>query len=308
MDGARGLDAKSNHPLLLQLNLQRSEFPMAEQAHDQGSQIPTSGSVLGVDVGFSPTRRSSAVCRLDWNATEIELTIDRFKALEPERSAVITSVADRRLIVAAFDGPLRSDLEVIGRYRLAEELLTRRLRPFIGKPGQASAPVGKKLNDAANICAKIILGLDLVSASVHDHAIHAKAIVEAFPSSFLGMLIDDPKSLSARRGDRSDNFFVHLSGVGLLNGLIEHHLPSRHLTEPFSAITNHDDRAAVVCALTALAVAAGDYVVVGDDDGWIVLPPRSFIRPWAWKLLQQNAQQGGLEWRHQKAAPVSSRT
>ena len=270
---------------------------MAEQTHDQDGELPAAGSVLGVDVGYSAKNRSSAVCRLDWNATEIKLTIDRFRALEPERFDVLSAVADRRLIVAAFDGPLRSDLKVIGKFRLAEKLLTLRLRPFIGKPGQASAPVGKQLNAAANECAEIVLGLDLVNASVHDHAIHSVAIVEAFPSSFLGVLIEDPKSLSARRSKRSDDFFVHLAKEGLLNRLIEHHLPGRQLTKTFNTITNHDDRAAVVCALTALAVAAGDYVVVGDkNDGWIILPPRSFIRPWAWTLLQQNAQQGGLEW------------
>jgi predicted RNase H-like nuclease len=281
---------------------------MAEQTHDQVGQIPVSGSVLGVDVGFSPTRRSSAVCRLDWNATEINLTINRFRALEPERSAVLSAVADRRqLLVAAFDGPLRSDLEVIGRYRLAEKLLTRVFWRSIGKPGQASSPVGKKLNEHANECAKIILKLDLVGASAHDHAIHRTAIVEAFPTSFLGLLIDDPKSLSARRGDRSDSFFIHLAENGLLISLIKHHLPGRHLAQPLSTITHHDDRAAVVCALTALAVAAGDYVVVGDDDdGWIVLPPRSLIRQWAWKLLQQNAQQRGLEWRPEGRHPIAS--
>jgi len=258
-----------------------------------------SGSVLGVDVGFSESRRSSAVCRLDWNATEISLCIDRFRAREPERPKILSAVADRPLMVAAFDGPLRSDLEIIGKYRLAEQHLTRGLGPFIGKPGQASAPVGKSLNAAANTCAKIILELGLVDASVHDHAIHPRAIVEAFPSSFLGVLIDDPKSLSTRRGDRSDNFFVHLAEMGRLNSLIEHLLPGRRLERSLSTITNHDDRAAVVCALTALAVAAGDYVVVGDnDDGWIVLPPRSLIRGWAWELLEQNAQQQrGLEWR-----------
>jgi hypothetical protein len=270
---------------------------MAEQTHNQVSQIPVSGSVLGVDVGYSPKKRSSAVCRLDWDATEIKLTIDRFRALEPERSQALRIVAHRPLMVAAFDGPLRSGLDIIGRYRLAEQLLSRGLPPFIGKPGQSSSPVGKRLNAHANKCAEIILDLGLVGASVHDHAIHPAAIVEAFPTSFLGLLIDDPKSLSASRGDRSDKFFVHLAEKGLLNSLIEHLLPGRHLAETLGMITNHDDRAAVVCALTALAVAAGDYVAVGDKkDGWIVLPPRSFIRPWAWPLLQQNAQQqGGLE-------------
>ena len=51
----------------------------------------------------------------------------------------------------------------------------------------------------------------------------------------------------------------------------------------------HDDRAAFVCALTAVCVAAGDFVAVGDDDGWIVLPPRRFIQPAQWSLLVANA-------------------
>ena len=51
---------------------------------------------------------------------------------------------------------------------------------------------------------------------------------------------------------------------------------------------NHDDRAAFICALTALSVAAGDYTAVGDDDGWIVLPPVAFVVPWARELLIAN--------------------
>jgi hypothetical protein len=51
------------------------------------------------------------------------------------------------LTAAAFDGPLRSGLDLIGRYRVAERMLTRRLQPHIGKPGQSSAPVGKLLNE-----------------------------------------------------------------------------------------------------------------------------------------------------------------
>ena len=74
--------------------------------------------------------------------------------------------------------------------------------------------------------------------------------------------------------------------------------PGYHLEKPFGAVENHDERAAVVCALTALCVAAGEYTVVGDrQDGWILLPPRSLIQPWAWTLLQENAVIGGLEYR-----------
>lgn len=60
-----------------------------------------------------------------------------------------------------------------------------------------------------------------------------------------------------------------------------------------AAVTNHDDRAALVCALSALAVVAGDFVAVGDDDGWIILPPRAFIQPAQWALLAANASEQG---------------
>jgi hypothetical protein len=235
------------------------------------------------------------VCRLDWNLTAFALSVERFHASELERLLVLRRVADRPILAAVFDGPLRSDLEVIGRYRVAERLLTRKLRPLIGKPGQASSPIGRRLNSHANACAKIVLKIGVVGDAMHDHAIHAYAIVEAFPTSFLGLLIENPINLQARRGDRSDNFYVAQSG-GLVN-LLLHLLPGRCHVKLFDTIANHDDRAAVVCALTALCVGASDYTVVGDEDGWIVLPPHSLIQPWAWERLSKIAQQVGLEWR-----------
>lgn len=247
------------------------------------------GSVLGIDVGSSPSRRSSAVCRLDWSATELTWAIDRFRATEPERSGTIRRVAGRtQLLAAAFDGPLRTGLDVIGRYRVAERMLTRRLGPLIGKPGQSSTPVGKALNGAANACVTVVLEHCEVSASGHDHPIHHKAVVEAFPSAFLGLMIKDPAALNARRGDRSDTFYKHLCETGGLVGLLVHLLPGRRVTD-LDLITNHDDRAALVCAATALCVAAGEFVAVGDHNGWIILPPADLIQPWAMSLLVANA-------------------
>lgn len=53
-------------------------------------------------------------------------------------------------------------------------------------------------------------------------------------------------------------------------------------------VVNHNDRAALVCAL---GVATGDFVAVGDDDGWIILPPRGFIQSVQWTLLNDNARE-----------------
>lgn len=131
---------------------------MTEMDHDERPALPPTGAVLGVDVGFSPTRRSSAVCRLEWDEHRIAWTIRRFCAQPEEQEEVIRAVAGcGRLEAAAFDGPLRSGFDEIGRYRVAERMLTRRLGARIGKPGQSSTPVGKKLNHAANDCANVVL-------------------------------------------------------------------------------------------------------------------------------------------------------
>lgn len=253
--------------------------------------IPDRGSVLGIDVGFSPRRRSSAVCRLDWTPTEISWEIDRFRALDQDRQEAVTRVAGSKTIsCVAVDGPMRRNFDLIGRYRIAEQMLTRQLFRLIGKPGQSSSPVGRSLNTHANACAKAAMALGTLLPASHKVKIDALAIVEAFPSSFLGFLIEDPKSLSASRSDRSDTFFVHLVSSGGIDRLMNRLLPGRRFTYSLEALTNHDDRAGLVCAFTALCVECGDYSAVGDTDGWIILPPRAMIRDWGWRLLEANAE------------------
>jgi hypothetical protein len=115
--------------------------------------------------------------------------------------------------------------------------------------------------------------------------------LKAFPSAFMGVMLEDPSSLSARRGDRSDIFFQHLARTDGFQRLLEHLLPGRAIALPLEDVTNHDDRAALVCAFTALAVAADDFVAAGDQDGWIMLPPQAILRDWAVKDLQANARE-----------------
>ena len=249
------------------------------------------GSVVGVDIGCSPKRRSSAICRLNWTETTVSCSIKRFRAVEPERESTIAeSVGGGEILAAAFDGSLRRGLDIIGHYRSAERLLTRRLGSLIGKPGQSSTPIGKLLNHHANVCVGHVLAHGVVSDAVHATPIHAKAVAEAFPSSFLGLMIADPAALAASRSDRSDIFFRHLTAAGTIQALLAHCLPGRRLEADPEKIVNHDDRAAFVCALTALCLVAGDYVAVGDvEDGWIILPPQRFIQPAQWHLLSLNA-------------------
>jgi len=261
-----------------------------------GGAISNTGAVLGVDIGWAPKDSTTCVCRLDWTLTAVSFVCSC--APLGGRRDLLCDFADRKLLVAAFDGPLRGDLAIIGHYRSAEHLLTERLGQRIGKPGQSSTPVGKLLNFHASECARILLAIRKVGDAAHDHAIHSAAIVEAFPSSFLGVLIEDPEDLRVNRASRSDIFYRHLAQSGRLHALVEYLLPDRSLKTSFTKVTHHDESAAAICALTALCVAAGHYTVVGDKThGWIVLPPRSFIQPWAWMMLERNARRGGLEFR-----------
>jgi len=280
---------------------------MTETDHDGRPALPPTGSVLGVDVGFSLNRRSSAVCRVDWDEHRITWVIKRFRGLPDEREATILKVAGpARLEAAAFDGPLRSGFDEIGRYRVAERMLTRRLGARIGKPGQSSTPVGKKLNHAANDCANVVLhGCDLAPAT-HTVRIDDKAVVEAFPGAFLGLLLADPSALRVKRANRSDLFFRHLAEDGTLQKILAHLLPGRNTLFPLAGVTNHDDRAALVCALSALCVAAGDYTAVGDADGWIMLPPPRFVQGWAWADLKANACEEAPGCLHQCPPPSMS--
>ena len=50
----------------------------------------------------------------------------------------------------------------------------------------------------------------------------------------------------------------------------------------------------MVCALTALCVAIGDFTAVGDNcDGWIILPPKRKFTEWAWKAVSQTVEHDG---------------
>jgi hypothetical protein len=122
-------------------------------------------------------------------------------------------------------------------------------------------------------------------------------------------MIKTPHVVPARRRDRSDKYYEHLAYSGALASLVQHFLPGRRFERQFIDVINHDERAALVCAITALCVAAGRYVAVGDEDGWIVLPPHAFIQSWAQEALKMNAdQEGGSALYHSSGLSSGSRS
>jgi hypothetical protein len=72
----------------------------------------------------------------------------------------------------------------------------------------------------------------------------------------------------------TDTLYPALVASGRLPALLRRLLPGRRLAGDWRAVDDHEDRAALACALTALAVAVGRFVAVGAADGWVMLPPR----------------------------------
>jgi hypothetical protein len=269
--------------------------------------LPEAGAVLGGDVGWSKKRRTSAACYLAFDRDEASIQVTRFTAHPTDLEQSLCDLVGRRpLLTAAFDGPFRRNLDQIGVYRVCEKVLTVRLAPLIGKPGQPSSRNGRQLNAATNAFVKAALAMlregltgettSCIDDAHHLAAIHASAVAEAFPTSFLGVMLDSGFSEPGKA--RSDCYFEHLTRThgDRLTGLAASLLGGRRLRDPLQAFRNDDDRAAIVCAITALCVAARRYTAVGDDNGYIILPPPVAadgcgLEPWAMQILGTNVAQ-----------------
>jgi hypothetical protein len=265
---------------------------------------PEAGMVLGVDVGWSAEKSTTGAAVLSWTSAETTVTFARLPtADDARREGLVSLIRDREILALAVDGPIRGCLDEIGLYRDAELMLTRGLAGYIGKPGQTSSGNGRKLNLAASAIVRSVLETGWLAFAAHEARIHERAFVEAFPTTFLGVMLDE--GCFPSHGARSDAYFPHLLGpnsgaaplptTDRLVGLLGRLLPGRRLTtDHFGAVQHHEDRAALICAFTALCIVARTYVAVGDaKNGYIVLPPRANagepgLQPWAWRIIDAN--------------------
>ena len=236
--------------------------------------LAVEGRVLGIDVGYSPRKKTTCFCVMEWTQTTATFTFKSATSDPKERSRALASL---RLIgevaAVAVDGPLTHGLEVVAHYRAAEALLSRGVLQKRGKPGQTSSPVGQQLHRHATALAHLALESADIMAAAHAEPIHASSVVEAFPNMYLAALVPELE-LPVLSRDASDRYWELLvERSDRLKSLIHRAVQGRELRNDVVAIRDHEHRAGVVCALTALAVASGAHVAVGDPvDGDIVLP------------------------------------
>lgn len=255
------------------------------------------GAVLGIDVGYSATARSTCFCLLEWNAKEVTAQFRLTTASSAERTVALDELVNgRQLRGVAIDGPLASSLTMVSHYRAAEAILSKGVFQKRGKPGQTSAPVGQRLHAHATELALLVIRRCEIDAATHLEPIDSRRVVEAFPNMYLAALLDESQLKPLSRNASDVYWTTAANECRALAQHLELLLPRRAVLADFSTILDHDHRAGMICAITALAVATDKHVAVGDSVGGdIILPPRAaWGRPlaglgsWMEPLLRKN--------------------
>ncbi|OGQ26324.1 MAG: hypothetical protein A2138_25395 [Deltaproteobacteria bacterium RBG_16_71_12] len=233
--------------------------------------------VAGVDVGLSFQAATTGICRTaPWILTTAYA--DRASRL----AALQLKSGDRPVEVIAIDGPLLPGLAWSTVARAVESAFQRGSFQKRCKPGASHvAGTGQGLRRGGHDAAHHVLPFVSAGGPVTFPRVVPQNIVEAFPNAFLAVLLDDDqvKTGALQRGERFDVLY-DVAAAKL--GAVAASLGGGKFFPSFAAITDHDERAAAVCALTALGVANNSYVAVGDDaGGWFFLPAWKWWRPWA---------------------------
>jgi len=277
--------------------------------------------VLGIDVGYSERRATTGLCVLAWGPRDVTWTVARARRDEADRRTALQRLlgGDRSPVLAVgVDGPLRPALVYDTSYRCGDALLARGRFAKRGKPGQTSSGGGRRLHAEACRLVALMLEEATVATACHACAISDRAIGEAFPNLFLGVLCDDRDYPDRPRKARqwTDELY-ELQGPTTsmrrrLTTLLRALTGKRKIDGEWD-IADHDERAALVCALTAVCLAAGRFVAAGSPkDGWIILPPLDHWgrdargERWAWRELQNNLVSVAADFPDAAVAPVGA--
>ncbi|MGH9661806.1 MAG: hypothetical protein ACRD96_24880 [Bryobacteraceae bacterium] len=134
-------------------------------------------------------------------------------------------------------------------------------------------------------------------AAPFPRVIAERNIVEAFPNAFLGVcLATSVYTASPGRGEKTDWLYEQCVARGIFRGLADRLAWDRpRFWQTVTENRHHDERAALVCAVTALCVLRGEYVAVGDaTGGYFFMPPWAMWADWARASLDANRRDSRL--------------
>jgi len=252
-------------------------------------------NIAGIDCGLTLKDPTSGVCRTGAGGFVVGHTyIDKLS-----RAQILMPVAHFDCL--GIDAPVLPRDVLNYAHRSVESLFMRGVFQKRCKPGASKVRgTGQSLRRSG--CDTAIQFA--VETNVQDDVLYPRIqtnqnIVEAFPNAFLGVMLDEQiidnalKRIS--RGEKSDEFFLLCNNHGVFRALEEHlNWEDGDFWNAFPITSHHDDRAALVCAVTAVCAHQGNYVAVGDmAGGYFFLPPWPLWEQWAKDAL--NVERQGRE-------------
>ena len=252
--------------------------------------------LIGLDVGFSAERPSSGVARL---SADGDLRLVHTTSTWESRSVVTgTEPVD----IAAIDAPYTTAGAT--ETRSCERTFTLGGFQRRCKPGLSHVQgTGRELRAAGWETAQQLRPIvPRKAVGAEFPRVEDCNVVEAFPNAYLGVCVptdvyDEMPKL--RRGQKFDWLYDCWVSGGLFRRVVGELTLERlaDLGDTCNRNQQHDQRAALVCLLTAAGVFAGQYTAVGDEaGGYFFLPPWQSWATWAREELdQQRTRVPGLD-------------
>ena len=244
-------------------------------------------ALIGLDVGFSAKRATSGVARLGLDGgLRLGHTTS---AWESRRGITGTEPAD----IAAIDAPYTT--AGASERRDCERVFTLGAFQRRCKPGLSDIPgTGRDFRAAGWGSAQQLKPIVPRKSLAADFPrIEDCNVVEAFPNAYLGVCL--PADAYAeiprpKRGKKFDWLYDSWGKRDLFRQVIDEiglEAPG-DLDGELGRNTQHDERAALVCLLTAAGVYAGRYTAVGESTGgYFFLPPWARWAAWAREELDR---------------------
>jgi predicted nuclease with RNAse H fold len=237
--------------------------------------------LVGVDIGFSKTRRSNGIAVVrDGSLVRAERLSVR------ERDAALRAL--REVDAVAIDAPLLPEGTADTLPRHCERVFSLGVFQKRCKPGMSHVRgTGQLLREHGRRAAEQLLAARSFRPSVHplQRVWPDAPIVEAFPNAFLGVALPDDDYVTAtkmKRGGKFDWLYDRWIDRGLFIRVVAAAQLPPDIATRCEAEKDHDIRAALVCLLTAAFAASGTAVAVGQEiDGYFFLPPADLWSGWA---------------------------
>jgi hypothetical protein len=249
-------------------------------------------NLIGFDIGFSARRATSSVAKFEGDSLSCNRTSSQWSSREKVLGGCVADVV-------AVDGPI---LEDIGYpQRLCETVFSRGLFARRCKPGFSHVQgTGQKFRTATHETVEHLASLThgRYIGCTFPRVMKGKNIVEAFPNAFLGVLLADSyfKAMKKlKRGKKFDWLYHECRKAGVFRSLADSLGAGNLSADTIEKNEDHEERAALVCMLTAAAVSVAHYTAVGEEGGgYFFLPPLALWAEWARHELELQRQRDPL--------------